>query len=567
VRGEPRQGSILLLATAVIILIFAFTAFTIDVGWISLTKSQLQNAVDSAALAAAMELDPQGEQEDVVLAATTAAKDLAALHAAGDHESVSLEGNLGAVEFGRSTYNPGSGEYSYAWGPTATPYNVVRVTARRTADAGGDNRLPLFFAPVIGHTHAGLEVTAVATFQPRDIALVLDYSASMNDDSELGAIDTLGQSAIENNILQMWQQLGSPTYGNMGFWPDWVTIPGPHADVTWRSEEVGVTPAPAQTLQSIKLWLSNGTTKTYSGAWTAPTNFSYQSKRITDVQLKFNGSWDPKVEFYCTECVASGLGLDSVPYPYPSGSWDDYIEYCTSHNSSMPWYDNNVSVAGYRRKFGILTLINFWNLNKPMYSETPDLWKVSQQPITALKDATDLFLDYLLDNAAEDQVSLSVYTHPSSNGALLESPLTTDYNLLKTISRQRQAGHYDHYTNIGAGIRMGRIELENNARPRAHRMMILMTDGIANRTLTSATPKQFALDEAALCAASNIRIITVSVGAGADTALMQQIADLTGGTHFNVPGGSSVAQYEAELQEVFGEIAADRPLKLIGNPE
>jgi hypothetical protein len=233
----------------------------------------------------------------------------------------------------------------------------------------------------------------------------------------------------------------------------------------------------------------------------------------------------------------------------------------------MPWYDSNVHTAGYRRKFGILLLINFWNLNKPMYAETPDLWKVSQQPITALKDATDLFLDYLLEHAAEDQVALSVYTHPSSNGALLESPLSTDYNALKTISRHRQAGHYDHYTNIGAGIRSGRLELENNARPRAYRMMILMTDGIANRTLTGASPAQFALDEAELCAEANIKITTISVGAGADTDLMQEIADMTGGTHFNVPGGSSVSEYEDQLKLVFGEIAADRPLKLIGDVE
>ena len=157
----------------------------------------------------------------------------------------------------------------------------------------------------------------------------------------------------------------------------------------------------------------------------------------------------------------------------------------------------------------------------------------------------------------------SLTTHTSSPHAVLESGLTDDYELLKTISHERQAGHYDYYTNIGAGMRSARLELAANARPRALRMMILMTDGLANRTSTSASPTQFALDEADLAAAAGIKIMTVSLGAGADTDLMQQIADRTGGTHFNIPGGQSVADYADQLQTVFGEIAADRPLKLI----
>ena len=48
-----------------------------------------------------------------------------------------------------------------------------------------------------------------------------------------------------------------------------------------------------------------------------------------------------------------------------------------------------------------------------------------------------------------------------------------------------------------------------------------------------------------------------------DDALMQQIADTTGGRHFNVPGGGTIEEYEAQLKDVFREIAADRPLRLL----
>jgi hypothetical protein len=71
------------------------------------------------------------------------------------------------------------------------------------------------------------------------------------------------------------------------------------------------------------------------------------------------------------------------------------------------------------------------------------------------------------------------------------------------------------------------------------------------------------LTEAQRCADDGYPIITVSLGSGADTDLMEQIATITGGVHFNVPGGQSVEQYEEDLKDVFREVAADRPLKLV----
>ena len=58
-------------------------------------------------------------------------------------------------------------------------------------------------------------------------------------------------------------------------------------------------------------------------------------------------------------------------------------------------------------------------------------------------------------------------------------------------------------------------------------------------------------------------IVTISLGAAADKDLMQGAADITGGVHFNIPGGQSVATYEEDLKDVFREIADHRPLKLV----
>ncbi len=569
-----RLGSIILLSTAVLIMILAFTVFSVDVGYIALSKGQMQNAVDAAALAAVQELDPNIDQEEALANAVQAAKDIAKLHRAGDQAEVSIDGNLGNVEFGRRRFNFDTQKYDYQWGPNATPYNMVRVTARRSevldqeGNVSEDNQLPLFFGPVLGASGATLETSAIATFQPRDIMLVLDYSGSMNDDSELRSINKLGQQAIEDNIELMWQELGSPTYGNMNFTPKWVRVPYTEfdIDVEWKTDEVRVRSDESGNIQQVRLYFSTGNSQTFGQ--TSSKDKTYKGSggnsgdRITKVRIKYDDDTET-VDFYSNSDIRRGLGLNNVSYPYPSGSWDDYIEYARSHSSNMPWYDRDVFSAGYRRQFGMLTLINFWNKNKDLYSETPDLWKVSQQPITALKNSVDVLIDYLVTAAADDYVGLSVYTFPGSAGAKLEKGLGTNFNSIKTISRQRQAGHYQSNTNIGAGMRTARLELENNSRSKTLKLMVLMTDGLANASSTSASPKNFALDEAYLAKAANIKIMTISLGTGADEDLMQDIANISGGKHFNVPGGQGVAQYVEELQQVFGEIAADRPLKIV----
>ena len=44
---------------------------------------------------------------------------------------------------------------------------------------------------------------------------------------------------------------------------------------------------------------------------------------------------------------------------------------------------------------------------------------------------------------------------------------------------------------------------------------------------------------------------------------MQQVANTTGGVHFNVPGGIPISDVRTQLQNVFREIAGSRPLKLV----
>ncbi|MFV2065723.1 MAG: VWA domain-containing protein [Pirellulales bacterium] len=448
-------------SAVLMVVMMAMVAFSIDVGYIANVQTDLQRSVDAGALAGAGVL-VNGTQvaEQMVMNYIQMNKVATKAVAASD------------VVIETGTWN----ETTRAFSPVAQGVvpSAIRVRAQR-------NNEGLFFAPVIGSNSFDASAEAIAVYQPRDIMLVLDYSASMNDDSELRHISSIGQSNVEANLQQIYGELGSPSFGNM--------------------------------------------------------------------------QWDPVyVSSTDTTTIKNTLGLNSVPYPYPSGSWDSFISYVKSSG-----YVNN---AGYRKKYGYLTLVNYWLQSRPKYNQTPDLWQVSEQPITAVKDSVTLFLAYLQEVDTDDRLGLSVYTY-SDGTAKLESQLTYDFQSVEDISRQRQAGHYDYYTNIGAGMREARLELENNARLGAFKMIVLMTDGIANRPSDTNTARQYALDEAQLAADSRFPIVTISLGAAADTSLMQQIADITSGAHFNIPGGQAVSSYEEGLRNVFRAIADDRPLKLV----
>jgi len=459
--NDRRRGGIAVLSAVMMVILLAMAAFAIDLGFVATVRTELQRSADAGALAGAGAL-PYGPE-----AAADAARQYVSANSVG---GVSV--NPEDIEIELGTWDP----VTYTYVPGSELPTAVRVRVDR--NNGG-----LFFGPVLGESSYNAAAESVATFQPRDIMLVLDYSASMNDDSELKKISQLGRTAVEDNLWDIYNELGAPSCGNMPWKPTLLT--------------------------------------TLTGS---------------------------------VNSILQILGLDTEPYPYPSGSWSDFVNYVKN--------DGTVNAAGYRDKYCILVWVNYLLQNKPRAAETPDLWMTSEQPLTAVKDSVSLFINYIQQVDTDDQMGLSVYTS-ASGGAVLETGLTSDFPLVETITRQRQAGHYDLYTNIGAGMQTARIELEQNARPGALKLMVLMTDGIANRPSDTTTARAFALSEADLAAAAKIPIITISLGSGADVNLMQQIADVTGGRHFNIPGGQTVAEYEADLKDVFRAIADDRPLKLV----
>lgn len=173
--------------------------------------------------------------------------------------------------------------------------------------------------------------------------------------------------------------------------------------------------------------------------------------------------------------------------------------------------------------------------------------------IGALKDAVAAFISVLQKSQANDRVGFSVY---STEGHLAKE-LTFDLPDLLRDVRSRDA---NGWTNMGEGMEKGRRELTDNARRGTKKLMVVMTDGMANRPL-GRDPFQYVRDEAYAAAEAGIPIVAISFSRESDRAIMKEIADTTQGVHYHIAG--NVSQQEKELKRVFREVAAKRPLVLV----
>lgn len=112
-------------------------------------------------------------------------------------------------------------------------------------------------------------------------------------------------------------------------------------------------------------------------------------------------------------------------------------------------------------------------------------------------------------------------------------------------------------------MKIARAELNANTRPRAFKMMIVLTAGVANLPNNTTVGTAAVIAEANAAKADKIKILSICLGAGADTQTMQQVADITDGVFYNVPPAADFATVQTQLQNVFREIASSRPLKLV----
>jgi Mg-chelatase subunit ChlD len=548
-----------------LVAVFAFVALSVDTSRIALTETRMQNAVDAAALAAVEEIttavynagDYGGSPSSASSAAIAAARQMAANVASAN--GVFVDATVD-VKFGKRTYNPATGQWPIAWG--ATPYNTVRVEARKTNQdvSADDGQLPLAFGWAVGRSQVPLIAKSTAFVEARDLVLVLDFSGSMNYDSQLSS--SLGVPAAEELLDDMWNAMVA-------------------ADPRWPN--TGASKFPSSGFGGI-----NSAAGTYISSTDTATI-------RTQLGLTTNVNGNRQFPY-----PQAGRNADGSPKSKPGNStsdalWGRYIDYVKNH-----------PVSAYRKKYGYRTLMDFLQ-QKSINGFTPrdryaseDMWRTPHYPMQGVKKGASLFLDFLEELEFGDEVGLvgygewaepvSVFNDGAVSFNLSGNPITPEYDSIDQLQLHHQAGEFNGQTAMGDGIKKAREMLvgvngnDGHARHGTRPTMLLMTDGITNQrpsnwTLpasfkwsdwtdydgngaanysTTDANKRYAFYEATQAIKKGVVIHTISVGAEADVDLMKAIAFASGGVYVEVPG-DGVETMEAGLLDAFAQIAGKVP--------
>lgn len=163
------RGALTPFLTIIMIPLVAFVALAIDTGTIYVTRSQLQNAVDSAAVAAMAAARDLGQAPSAAAASAMVEANLASLPQVG-------------VRFGEFDFS--NREFS-APGLGGAP--AVEVVALR-------EDLPLFFARVLGRQTAKVSARAVAVSKRRELVIAQDVTRSFQ--REIGDAKTAHRELV-----------------------------------------------------------------------------------------------------------------------------------------------------------------------------------------------------------------------------------------------------------------------------------------------------------------------------------------------------------------------------------
>ncbi len=198
VRKSARSGVILPYVVISLVALIGFLALAIDLGLVMVAKTQAQNAADSAAFAGARTLTG-GATSNLPQALANGQAAAAANTVVGTSVPAA---NL-TMTFGAYHYDTSSQTFSPQFPPVAPDnYNLAQATISQ-----GN---PTFFANIFGITSYNVTATAIAAHRPRDTTIVLDFSGSMNNESDLWNCESYQGSyeGTSNNTDPVFPQWG-----------------------------------------------------------------------------------------------------------------------------------------------------------------------------------------------------------------------------------------------------------------------------------------------------------------------------------------------------------------------
>jgi hypothetical protein len=185
VKMRDRKGAVAVIVAVLLVVLIGFIALAVDVGYIMVTRNELQNVADAAALAGARELGlvyktlSYTQQQSYACDRTTivpTVKETALKNkAAGTYIIINDSDNNGDISIG--DWNTITKTFT----PTLNQPDAVRVISRR--DSSANNPVTTFFAKILGINETAVSARAIAALtgagkvDPGDIKLPIGISS------------------------------------------------------------------------------------------------------------------------------------------------------------------------------------------------------------------------------------------------------------------------------------------------------------------------------------------------------------------------------------------------------
>jgi hypothetical protein len=560
-RKPHRRGAIVVLAAFLMVVMLGLVAFSVDMGYIMLVKTELQVAADSAALAAGAKLSASRAQ----LEAT--ATNYAGMHQAGGH---AVELKSSDIEYGIWDQD------SRTFEPTAKVGNALRVTARQDNSTGNNN---LFFARVLGQDKYNITASAIALGNPRDICFVVDLSGSMNDDTESGYS---GSGSIGGTYGTIRTQMMSQVFSDLGFG----SYPGVQQSI---GEPLGVS-------SFSSLSSSYGPLRSYR----IPSR--YRIGKYDSSSTRATKAYRWMIDFQVAAIMPNARPVPDSSNSSSMSYWREYLESVAGQSS----YNENI---GYRTYVQFMMDNGRSELIGNQYSQmsvssgycpyhyetvgtTRFSFPASEQPTHSCRRSLIAAIQEIKSkNSSIPDMNqrdwVSIVTFDTVAGTQLLQGLTGDYDLaMSKCTRLQATDDFSSCTATETGLIEASDLLDANARSSTQRVVVLLTDGMPNlKSSSSSTIDDYQDDhpsdyfygdgwhsnhDAALMQVNAMQnkgwqTVAVGVGLGTDDSFMDRLSQMaTKDADAEAPQTSgNPAEYETELRAIFKQIVDSPRVRLV----
>jgi Flp pilus assembly protein TadG len=581
----------LLLAVFLVVVLLGMIAFAVDLGYLMMAKTQLQNAADSAALAAAGSM---GQSQAI---STQTAQTFASQNLIGQQpvQLASSDITYGTWDKNTQIFTPSSTGLS----------NAVKVKTR--ADSTSTGAIPLFFGRILNIYSVNLSATSMATCNPRDICFVVDLSGSMNDDT-----DPNNTSSINSSYPGVATTMMQNIYNDFGFgtYPGSSQAIGAPLGVSSISSLTNTSSSPLlNTKQPLKLKV--GSTN-YN--YTVPTQYQIKSTDSSSTRTTKAYSWVMDVQLPGVAGFAPLPGIMPAAKPTPNSTvtnnYNYWYAYLSANSSSIGYQSYMHYMMYYGRTQPAINASPSSTLYSPLSVSSPDCPYHPDTPVEggsfnfpprempthasrlAIIDALQIIKQRNQNITDPNQCDwVSIVTFDLTSDVVVLHTLDNNYDTaMQNCTTMQACSDSASCTSTETGFITAINLLNSNGRQGANKVVVLLTDGKPNlysssgSTISSyeksnpnsnyyGSSSDYAQDAAMMQTATmqgkNWSVFPVELGLQGDADFMNRIYSVAMGkttqtlTSPYTTATGDPTYYETELINIFNKIISNPKLRLV----